>query len=41
VRSNIWRAAELDDVLSRYADAPEFRNFHERYLTVCDGVTTG
>lgn len=38
VRSNIWRAAELDDALGRYPDAPEVRTFHERYLQVRDSV---
>jgi len=34
VQSNIWRVAELDDVLSRYPDAPEVEMFHEHYLGV-------
>jgi transcriptional regulator with XRE-family HTH domain len=38
VRSNIWRAAELDDALGRYSDAPEVLTFHERYLNVRDSV---
>jgi hypothetical protein len=38
VRSNIWRAAELDEALSRRSDAPEVRMFHERYLNVRDRI---
>jgi transcriptional regulator with XRE-family HTH domain len=38
VRSNIWRAAELDDALGRYPDAREVLAFHERYLNVRDSV---
>jgi|SRR5215218_2567533 len=39
VRSNIWRAAELDEALGRYPDASEVQGFHERYLTVRANVT--
>jgi transcriptional regulator with XRE-family HTH domain len=38
VVSNIWRAAELDNALSRYPDAPEVLDFHERYLNVRDNI---
>lgn len=38
VRSNIWRATELDDALGRHPDAPEVLAFHERYLNVRDSV---
>ena len=38
VQSNIWRAAELDDALGRYRDAPEVLDFHERYLGVRDDI---
>ncbi|MGH2941326.1 MAG: helix-turn-helix domain-containing protein [Solirubrobacteraceae bacterium] len=38
VQSNIWRAAELDEVLSRFPDAPAVLLFHERYLGVRDNI---
>ncbi len=38
VRSNIWRAAELDHALGRYPDAPAMLTFHERYRSVRDSL---